>query len=77
MRDPSLWRTMQSAPQDGTEVLVFVDGHIAIAAYAEGRWWAMVAGKRIPDGAGALSLGAPSHWRPLPPRPGSTELLHT
>ncbi len=77
MRDPSLWRTLESAPQDGTEVLVFVDGHVATAADAEGQWWATVAGQRTLEDGRALTLGTPTHWRPLPPPPGSTELLQT
>jgi hypothetical protein len=77
MRDPSLWRQMDTAPQDGTEVLVFVDGHVAVAASNGGRWYGMVAGKRADDSTGAVDLGTPTHWRPLPPPPGSTELLHT
>ncbi len=77
MRDPSLWRTIESAPRDGAEVLVFVDGHVAVAAYHEGRWQAVVAGRRVLDGSGGLDLGMPTHWRPLPPPPRSRELLHT
>ncbi len=72
MQDPSLWRSLASAPRDGTEVLVFVNGHVVVAAWAEGRWQAVVAGKRIP-----FDLGSPTHWRPVPPPPGSMELLHT
>ena len=75
MLDPSLWRPIASAPHDGTEVLVFVDGHIAVAIWNEGHWQATVAGKPVPSGAGKLDLGTPSHWRPLPPPPGSVELL--
>jgi hypothetical protein len=37
----------------------------------------MVAGRRAYDGAGVIDLGRPTHWRPVPPPPGSMELLHT
>ena len=77
MQDPSLWRPIKSAPHDGTEVLVFVDGHVAVAAWTEGQWQAVVAGKRIIEAQGGLDLGTPTHWRPVPPPPGSMELLHT
>ena len=77
MRDPSLWRPIETAPQDGKEVLVFTDGHVAVAVYQEGRWYGMVAGRRAYDGAGVIGLGRPTHWRPVPPPPGSMELLHT
>ena len=77
MQDPSLWRPIAGAPRDGREVLVFVDGHVAVATWTEGRRQAVVAGQSIPEGAGGLSIGAPTHWRPVPPPPGSTELLHT
>ncbi len=77
MKDASLWRPITSAPQDGTEVLVFINGHIAVAICTEGRWQAVVAGQRVSDTAGVMDLGTPTHWRPLPPPPGSMELLHT
>jgi hypothetical protein len=77
MKDPSLWRPITSAPQDGTEVLVFADGHVAVAIFVQGRWQAVVAGQRVPDAAGIMALAAPTHWRPLPPPPGSAELLRT
>jgi uncharacterized protein DUF551 len=77
MKDPSLWRSITSAPQDGTEVLVFVNGHVAVAIWTEGRWQAIVAGQRVSDAAGGVDLSTPTHWRPLPPPPGSMELLHT
>jgi hypothetical protein len=36
----------------------------------------VVAGKRAYDSTGVIDLGTPTHWRPLPPPPRSTELLH-
>ncbi len=78
MQDPSLWRPIKSAPHDGTEVLVFVDGHVVVATWSEGHWQAVVAGKRVWDAAGSeIALGTPTHWRPVPPPLGSMELLHT
>lgn len=77
MQDPSLWRPIRSAPQDGTEILVFVDGHVVVATWSDGRWQAMVAGRRIVEHQGGFDLAAPTHWRPVPPPPGSVELLHT
>ena len=77
MLDPSLWRPIASAPQDGTEVLIFVSGHAVVAIWDQGRWRAVVAGKRISEEQTGLDLGSPTHWRPVPPPPGSMELLHT
>ncbi len=77
MQDPSLWRSIKSAPHDGTEVLVFVDGHVVVATWSEGHWQAVVAGKRVLDAQAGSDLGTPTHWRPVPPPPGSMELLHT
>jgi hypothetical protein len=37
----------------------------------------LVAGRRAYDGAEFIDLGTPTHWRPVPPPPGSMELLHT
>ena len=77
MRDPSLWRPINTAPEDGSEVLIFVDGHVVVAAHIDGRWRPVIAGQPV-DGAPADRLnGLPTHWRPLPPPPGSPELLHT
>ncbi len=77
MQASSLWRPIKSAPRDGTEVLVFVEGHVAVATWTEGCWRAVVAGKRVLETQGGLDLGTPTHWRPEPPPPGSMELLHT
>ncbi len=77
MKDPSLWRPIASAPRDGREVLVFVDGHVVVATWTAGRWQAVVAGQTISEVQGGFTLGAPTHWRPVPPPPGSVELLHT
>jgi hypothetical protein len=76
MKDPSLWRPITSAPRDGIEVLVFVDGHVVVATWSDGRWRATVAGKRVAGDQGNFDLGTPTHWRPVPPPPGSMGLLH-
>ncbi len=77
MRDPSLWRPINTAPEDGSTVLIFVDGHVMVAAYIDGRWSPLVAGQPVRDAPADVLTGKPTHWRPLPPPPGTPELLHT
>ena len=77
MRDPSLWRPIHTAPEDGSTVLIFVDGHVLVAAYIDGRWSPLVAGQPVHGAPADVLTGKPTHWRPLPPPPGSPELLHT
>jgi hypothetical protein len=60
------WRTMESAPRDGTRVLAFVMGYpagrVCVAYFGpiSGVWWA--------DGASQDEC-APTHWMPLPEVP--------
>ena len=58
------WMPIDSAPKDGTEVLVW-DGAIRgvlIAEHAHGAWI-------VCDGEGWERI-SPTHWQPLPPPPG-------
>lgn len=69
------WRTIDSAPKDGTPILVARDmgnswGWVRGTAY-----WVDVRGisgwvaRGITDPPGELGLGDPTHWQPLPPPP--------
>ncbi len=54
------WQPIETAPMDGTEVLIWEDGLIRIAAYdTTGKcWWVFRQGQFYP-----------THWQPLPPAP--------
>ena len=62
------WRPIESAPRDGTAILVADDeGDIDIVSYDK-RYpsypWTMK------DGLDAIANQAPTHWLPIPPPPG-------
>lgn len=63
------WRTIDSAPKDGTEVLVCrPDGdewEMRVAYWTGRRWWLEV----YDNGLERSSIYEPTHWRPLPPPP--------
>jgi hypothetical protein len=62
---PQEWQPIETAPKDGTEVLVL--GHERIrVAINRGRGWLTV------PGAWAVT---PTHWQPLPTPPGSDRSL--
>ena len=61
------WRTIETAPRDGTEVLADTSGLGRVVVYwddEESQWG---------TGLGYLDRGAPTHWMPLPPPPTSAE----
>ena len=61
------WRSMETAPRDGTEVLANTAGLGRAVVYwddEEHKWG---------TGLGYLDRGAPTHWMPLPPPPTSAE----
>jgi Protein of unknown function (DUF551) len=71
------WQTMELAPTDGTEVLIFyeyasrINGpidefHIQIGHCRDGRWYV--------NAFAPPAIQTPTHWRPLPLPP--TALIH-
>ena len=54
----SEWQLRETAPKDGSEVLVWDHGVITQAAYEQGGWFSI-------DGG----LVYPTHWMPLPEPP--------
>jgi hypothetical protein len=64
------WQPIETAPRDGTEILVSWhgwpslegDNSIEIAIFKEGVWWSNDA-----------VVSTPSHWMPLPPPPPKEE----
>jgi len=78
-RVPEGWRPIQTAPKDGTPLLLFARASCATASidmfgwYSEGRGWIAqsICGQDIVD-------IVPSHWMPRPPFPvGEIPLTHS
>jgi hypothetical protein len=67
---PEQWQTMDTAPKDGTMVLLFVpDFHKVVTAWfckATGLW---PADEPVNEGGEACNVGLPTHWMPLPGPP--------
>ena len=70
------WQTIDTAPKDGTVVLVFADQHIAMlgriyphnsihTAKWNGEAWIVA----VYQDLGPSVSGPPTHWMPLPPIP--------
>jgi hypothetical protein len=54
------WQPIDTAPKDGTDVLIFCDDEIVIGSFAGGMWWF----DQI-----RYEKHAPTHWMPLPAPP--------
>ncbi len=69
--DAAKWRTIESAPKDGTHMLMLQDGYISEA------WWRLdVFEKEYEWGGSSWSYAPwkqPTHWQPLPPPPAAEE----
>jgi len=70
--DAAAWEGIESAPRDGTRVLVRQDGETAVAGWmtaiedGSGEW---IIWRRFGSDAMAIRMLAPTHWRPLPAPP--------
>jgi len=68
-----MWKPIETAPQDGTFVLLYDDGYkhssnsYLIAQFDGGVWW----GKKTNSGRAIIWQEA-THWMPLPEPPVST-----
>lgn len=75
--DGSLWRPIDTAPRDGTDILLFFphlgDRH-SPSGIIEGSWFS--SSKKTDDGWDTMigSIGEPTHWMPLltPPKGDDT-----
>ena len=56
-----LWQSIETAPRDGTDVLVWCGGAMFIACMDVGRWFF--------DRTDHSVKPLPTHWMPLPPLP--------
>jgi hypothetical protein len=68
----SEWMDIETAPRDGTAVLLFGCRQICVARYVEHdiEWWHVDDNK---FGPWPLRGPAPTHWMPLPPPPGDQQ----
>lgn len=62
------WRTIESAPKDGTSVLLFTAEGV-IEGYFQHRYWEQCVCEATYDMASARISCTPTHWMPLPPPP--------
>jgi hypothetical protein len=69
-REAKAWRPIETAPRDGTEVLMwwpYWSKHPERGAFKSGRWETMAALSAMDDDIG------PTHWLPIPSPPESGE----
>lgn len=58
------WQPIETAPRDGTEVLLFDNGIYGLG------WWALGEWRDFGDaGCAGSEAFAPTHWMPLPKPP--------
>ena len=64
------WKEIESAPKDGSEVIVFADGELFFVRWAcfYGRRYAWHTGFSCAD-EGPACVDAPTHWMPAPSLP--------
>lgn len=61
------WRTMESAPRDGSWILLYDAGHknpYLHAQFRRGAWWG-----QLTQSGRAVVWNDPRHWQPLPAPP--------
>lgn len=56
------WRTINSAPQDDRDVLVFCSGDVLVGSFAGGMWWIEQT---------SYEKRNPTHWMPFPEPPSN------
>lgn len=68
-----VWKLIETAPKDGTHVLVGKAGTPLMRAYfVDGVWWAHLRGPTSREPLDLAGSWGPTHWQPLPPSPVST-----
>ena len=69
------WQPIETAPKDGTLVLLYAQGTLASGVYEAGDWYFWEG--EIVDCEGRLNHWikgfGPTHWMPLPPPPKVTK----
>lgn len=76
LRSLTKWRPIETAPRDGTDVLVAGDGWVDAASFGptkyHGYGWLDAGDRAHWDSYTARPLSGVTHWLPLPPPPGDT-----
>lgn len=69
LEEEAKWRPIETAPKDGTPVLLFFPAGPHHGGAIEGWWFSSP--KEIDDGWETIigTIGEPTHWRPLPDPP--------
>ncbi len=64
-----MWHPIETAPKDGTRILIFFPAHsyIEVGCFWEGYWT---------DDNGDVTV-PPTHWQPIPPPPYVQETQQT
>ena len=75
-QEMSEWQPIETAPKDGSTVLVATSGKVTAAWWDEDQsiWTELLVWNSVFDEYEAQPIGfAPTHWMPLPPPPQDTE----
>jgi hypothetical protein len=69
MAESMTWQSIETAPQDGTAILVYTEWGMAVVIWIgdDDGWWYVNDNKHGPF---ALRGPSPTHWMPLPAKPG-------
>ncbi len=62
-----MWQSIETAPRDGSPVLVYSAPHYAVAVWESGHWYDAVCSDGLP------ALDHATHWMTLPSSPGMVE----
>jgi imidazoleglycerol phosphate synthase glutamine amidotransferase subunit HisH len=63
------WRPIETAPQDGSRLLGWVDGEVRFIFYGKTSHVPIYGWNVCDQGAEDCDLVMPTHWMPLPPPP--------
>lgn len=63
------WQPIETAPRDGTDVLVATDDHKVFAAHSYGGEWVAQADSAADGIYLSFDVGELTHWMPLPEPP--------
>jgi hypothetical protein len=76
---PGAWRPIETAPKDGTAVILCGRyNDVSIAAWHGNGWWIEADGRRAIEsqsdfGTGYMTFDLPTHWMPVPTPPAECD----
>ena len=73
---PQAWQLIESAPKDGTRLLLATSEWVADGQYRQDRWWTTyppMVGSRPQYDDAERTAQTPTHWMPLPAPPRTDE----